>query len=103
MDAKTYARLSLMMFLQFFVWGAWFVTLGTHLGNIGFTGSQIGYTYLMNNIAAIISPFFVGMVADRYFASQKVMGVLHLVGGVILYLSADVTTAGWLVFGLVLC
>src|SRR6266513_243358 len=83
MDSKTYARLSLMLFLGFFVWGAWFVTLGTHLGNIGFTGSQIGYTYLMNNIAAIISPFFVGMVADRYFASQKVMGVLHLLGGVI--------------------
>lgn len=102
MDSKTYSRLSLMMFLQFFVWGAWFVTLGTHLGNIGFTGSQIGYTYLMNNIAAIISPFFVGMVADRYFASQKVMGVLHLVGGVILYLSADVTAVGWLVFGLLL-
>jgi nucleoside transporter len=102
MDSKTYSRLSLMMFLQFFVWGAWFVTLGTHLGSIGFTGSQIGYTYLMNNIAAIISPFFVGMVADRYFASQKVMGVLHLVGGVILYLSADVTTVAWLVFGLLL-
>ena len=102
MDQRIYFRLSLMMFLQFFVWGAWFVTLGTHLGNIGFTGSQIGYTYLMNNIAAIISPFFVGMVADRYFASQRVMGVLHLLGGVILYLSADVTTVGWLVFGLLL-
>jgi nucleoside transporter len=102
MDSKTYSRLSLMMFLQFFVWGAWFVTLGTHLGSIGFTGSQIGYTYLMNNIAAIISPFFVGMVADRYFASQKVMGVLHLLGGVILYLSADVTAVAWLVFGLLL-
>jgi nucleoside transporter len=102
MDRRIYFRLSLMMFLQFFVWGAWFVTLGTHLGNIGFTGSQIGYTYLMNNIAAIISPFFVGMVADRYFASQRVMGVLHLLGGVILYLSADVTTVGWLVFGLLL-
>ena len=102
MDRRIYFRLSLMMFLEFFVWGAWFVTLGTHLGNIGFSGSQIGYTYLMNNIAAIISPFFVGMVADRYFASQKVMGVLHLLGAVILYLSADVTTVGWLVFGLLL-
>ena len=102
MDTKTYSRLSLMMFLQFFVWGAWFVTLGTHLGHIGFTGSQIGYTYLMNNIAAIISPFFVGMIADRYFASQKVMGVLHLLGGVIMYLSADIATVGWLVFGLLL-
>ncbi|MCI0486794.1 MAG: nucleoside permease [Blastocatellia bacterium] len=102
MDLKIYMRLSLMMFLQFFIWGAWFVTLGTHLGDIGFTGSQIGYTYLMNNIAAIISPFFVGMIADRFFASQKVMGVLHLAGGVILYLSADVTTAGLLILGLLL-
>ena len=76
MGSRTYLRLSLMMFLQFFVWGAWFVTLGTHLGNIGFSGSQIGYAYLMNNIAAIISPFFVGMIADRYFASQKMLAVL---------------------------
>lgn len=102
MDTKTYARLSLMMFLEFFVWGAWFVTLGAHLGNLGFSGSQISYIYLMNNIAAIISPFFIGMIADRFFASQKVMGVLHLLGGVILYLSADLTTLGPLVIGLLL-
>jgi nucleoside transporter len=102
MDGKTYWRLSLMMFLQFFVWGSWFVTLGTHLGQIGFTGSQIGYTYLMNNIAAIISPFFVGMIADRFFSSQKVMGILHLLGGLIMYFSADVTTVGLLIFGLFL-
>ncbi|HKP87332.1 MAG TPA: nucleoside permease [Blastocatellia bacterium] len=102
MDGKTYARLSIMMFLQFFVWGAWFVTLGTHLGDIGFTGSQIGYAFLMNNIAAIISPFFVGMIADRFFASQKVMGVLHLLGAIIMYFSADVTTVGSLIFGLLL-
>src|SRR5712692_9442964 len=99
MDRRIYFRLSLMMFLQFFVWGAWFVTLGTHLGNIGFSGSQIGYTYLMNNIAAIISPFFVGMIADRYFASQRVMGVLHLVGGVVMYLCADINTVVPLVLG----
>jgi nucleoside transporter len=91
-----------MMFLQFFVWGAWFVTLGTHLGNIGFSGSPIGYTYLMNNIAAIISPFFVGMIADRYFASQKVMGVLHLLGGVIIYFAANSTAAGPLILLLLL-
>lgn len=102
MDSKTYSRLSLMMFLQFFVWGAWFVTLGTHLGNIGFSGSQIGYTYLMNNIAAIISPFFVGMIADRYFASQKVMGVLHLLGGVIIYFAANSTAVGPLILLLLL-
>lgn len=102
MNAKTYAQLSVMMFLQFFIWGAWFVTLGTHLGHIGFSGSQIGYTYLMNNIAAIVSPFFVGMIADRFFASQKVMGVLHLIGGVLMYLSSDITTVGVLIFGLLL-
>ena len=102
MDAKTYLRLSIMMFLQFFVWGSWFVTLGTHLGTIGFTGSQTSNTYLMNNIAAFISPFFVGLIADRFFASQKVMGILHLLGGVILYLSADVTSVGPLILGLLL-
>jgi nucleoside transporter len=102
MDGKIYFRLSVMMFLQFFVWGAWFVTLGTHLGEIKFSGSEIGYTYLMNNIAAVISPFFVGMIADRYFASQKVMGLLHLAGAAILYFSSDITTTGLLILGLLL-
>ena len=102
MDGRIYWRLSLMMFLQFFVWGAWFVTLGTHLGHIGFSGSEIGYAYLMNNIAAVVSPFFIGMIADRYFSSQKVMGVLHLIGAVVLYLSADLTAVGPLIFGLFL-
>lgn len=102
MDAKTYTRLSVMMFLQFFVWGAWFVTLGTHLGELGFTGSQIGYAYLMNNIGAIISPFFVGMIADRYFSSQKVMGVLHLLGAVVMYVTAHSTSVGGLLLGLLL-
>jgi nucleoside transporter len=103
MDSKTYTRLSVMMFLEFFVWGAWFVTLGTYLGKgIGFTNGQIGYAFLMNNIAAIISPFFIGMVADRFFASQKVMGVLHVLGAAVLYLFSDVTTFGWLICGLLL-
>ncbi len=102
MDAKTYWRLSIMMFLQFFVWGSWAVTLGTHLNSIGFSGSDISYAYLMNNIAAIVSPFFIGMIADRFFASQKIMGILHLLGGVILYLTADVTTVGMIIFGFLL-
>lgn len=90
------------MFLEFFVWGAWFVTLGTYLNSLKFSGSMVGYTYLMNNIAAIISPFFVGMIADRYFSSQKVMAVLHLLGGVVLFFVADLTTAGSLILGLLL-
>src|SRR5262249_5691652 len=99
MDTKTYARLSIMMFLQFFVWGAWFVTLGTYLGKIGFSGSETGYAFLMNNIAAIVSPFFVGMIADRFFASQKVMGALHLLGGLILFICAGITSVGLLIVG----
>lgn len=74
-------RLSVMMFLQFFIWGAWYVTAPLYLGNIGFDGADIGWTYSVGPIAAIISPLFVGMVADRFFASEKVLGVLHIVGG----------------------
>jgi len=80
-----------MMFLEFFIWGAWFVTIGSYLGNIGFSGTDIGTTYLMNNIAAVISPFFIGMIADRYFSSEKVMGVLHLTGAVIMYFATGIT------------
>lgn len=100
MNKKIYTQLSVMMFLEFFVWGAWFVTLGTYLNSLKFSGSLVGYTYLMNNIAAIISPFFVGMIADRFFSSQKVMAVLHLLGGVILFFTADLVTASSLILGL---
>lgn len=102
MSIKTYAQLSVMMFLQFFIWGAWFVTLGTYLEAIEFSGSQIGYTYLMNNIAAILSPFFVGMIADRYFNSEKVMGVLHILGGAIIFFASNITGVVPLILGLLL-
>lgn len=102
MSRKIYAQLSGMMFLQFFIWGAWFVTLGTYLGSIDFSGSQIGYTYLMNNIAAILSPFFVGMIADRYFNSEKVMAALHIIGGVVIFFSSTLTSAAPLIAGLLL-
>lgn len=96
-------QLWIMMFLQFFIWGGWFVTLGTYLGSIGFSGTQIGNTYLMNNIAAIISPFFVGMIADRYFNSEKVMGVLHILGSIILFWASGITESpGLLIFVLLL-
>ncbi|MHC2065933.1 MFS transporter [Bremerella sp. T1] len=71
--------LSVMMFLQFFVWGAWYVTVGNYMDANGMT-DQISWAYTVAPIAAIISPFFLGFVADRYFASERVLAVLHLLG-----------------------
>lgn len=90
MNSRVKIQLWVMMFLQFFIWGGWFVTLGTYLGSIGFTGQQIGNTYLMNNIAAILSPFFVGLIADRFFNSEKVMGTLHILGAILMYYASGI-------------
>ncbi|MCP5382779.1 MAG: nucleoside permease [Kordiimonadaceae bacterium] len=99
MNSKIYGQLSVMMFLQLFVWGAWFVTLGSYLANIGFSGAEIGTTYLTNNIGAIISPLFIGLVADRFFAAEKVMAVLHLIGAVLLYYVSGLATTGSIIVG----
>lgn len=87
MSAKLRIQLSIMMFLEFFVWGAWYVTMSTYLDHsLHASQVQIGNAYSALSIATIISPFFVGMIADRFFQAQRVLGVLHLAGGVLLFL-----------------
>lgn len=86
MKPATRLQLSVMMFLEFFIWGSWYVTMSTYLDKVlGADGVQIGAAYSALAIATIFSPFLVGMIADRFFAAQRVLGVLHLVGAALLY------------------
>src|SRR6516165_12383984 len=89
MELAVRIPLSVMNFLQFAVWGAWYVVLGNYLNSIGFSRKDIGRVYATIPLGAIISPMFVGAVADRFFASEQLMGVLHLAGAGLL---------GWLAY-----
>lgn len=88
MVSGTGSRLGAMMFFQFFVWGAWYVGAPLYLVKIGFSGSDLGWTYAVGPLACMLSPFFVGMIADRFFATERMLCALHILGGGCMLLAA---------------
>lgn len=94
-------KLSFMMLLEYFIWGSWYVTMSTYMSvYLESSGIQIGAAYSALAIATMISPFFIGMVADRFFAAQRIMAVLHIVGAVLLYFATQIqdnTAFYWLI------
>ncbi len=85
-------KLSLMMFLEFFIWGAWFVTLGTFLGgNLNANGSQTAAAFSTQSFGAIIAPFIIGLIADKYFHAERILGVLHIIGALLMYMMYKAT------------
>src|SRR3989441_9347842 len=93
MPSRVRLKLSAMMFLQSFVWGAWYVTMGTWLGEtLRFSGEQIGLAAGTTALAAMISPFFVGMIADRFLSTERILAALHVAGGVVLFYASTQTT-----------
>ncbi|MDT0651278.1 nucleoside permease [Autumnicola edwardsiae] len=96
MENSTRFQLSIMMFFEFFIWGGWFVTLGTFLGNnLEATQTQISTAFSTQSWGAIIAPFIIGLIADRYFNAEKILAILHLIGAFLMYKMAyaeDFTT-----------
>jgi nucleoside transporter len=90
MTAGIRFKLSLMMFLEFFIWGAWFVTMGTYLAQaLSSEGFQIAAAYSTQSLGAIIAPFVIGLIADRFFAAQRILAILHFGGAILMYLAAQ--------------
>jgi nucleoside transporter len=95
MPASLKARLCLMMFLNYVIWGSWYVTLGTYLTvTLKFTGTEAGTVFGTTALASMISPFFIGLIADRFFATERVLAALHLIGAVLLYAVTQATSFG---------
>jgi sugar phosphate permease len=95
MQTALKVKLSAFMFLQYFIWGCWYVSMGTYLANtLKFEGGQIGLAYGAFAIGAMISPFLVGLIADRFFASEKLLAVLGIAGGAVLFVLPQFTTFG---------
>lgn len=91
---KTTAKLSFMMFVEWFIWGAWFVPLWLWLSKSGFSAGEIGWSYACTAIAAILSPILVGSLTDRFFSAQRVLAVLMFAGAILMYFAAQQTTFG---------
>ncbi len=92
MNKITQFQLSLMMFLEFFIWGGWFVTMGIYLPNtLQTSGAETGMAYSTQSWGAIIAPFIIGLIADRFFNAEKILGILHIVGAVLMYQMANAT------------
>jgi nucleoside transporter len=90
MKLFTRLQLSFLFFLEFFIWGGWFVTMGTFLSqNFNASGNELAMAYETQSIGAIIAPFIIGLIADRYFAAQKILGILHLLGAGLLFLAGE--------------
>ena len=94
MTPTLYIRLATMVFLHYFVWSCWYNTLSVYLLKLNFTGGQIGLAYGTTAIGALVSPFLIGVIADRYVPAQRLLGVLHLLGAALLWWISQQTTFG---------
>src|SRR6185436_15062197 len=95
MQTSLKIKLATFMFLQYFIWGARYVSMGTYIGKtLGFDDAHVGLAYTAFAIGAMIAPFFVGLIADRYFASEKLLAFLGILGGGIMFLLPQMTTFG---------
>ncbi len=90
----TYVRLALMVFVHYFIWSCWYNTLSVYLGTLKFSGTQIGLAYGTTAIGALVSPFLIGVVADRFFPAQRILGVPHLIGAGLLWWISQQTEFG---------